>query len=85
MARTKRLEHKLDEVRWLSKQEAITYIDICDDEFKTDWRPYLNQYDNGSKGARFDKRQIDNFMEHRKIITGKPFEEWVPKSLREQL
>lgn len=84
MARAKRLERRLDEVRWLSKQEAITYIDISDDEFKTDWKPYLNQYDNGSKGARFKKDQIDEFMEHRKIITGKPFEEWQPKSLRQQ-
>lgn len=85
MARTKRLERKLDEVRWLSKQEAITYIDISDDEFKEDWKPYLNMYDNGGKGPRFNKEQIDQFMEYRKVIDGKPFKEWVPKSLRKKL
>lgn len=82
MARTKRLERKLNEVRWLSKQEAITYIDISDDEFKEDWKPYLNLYDNGGKGPRYKKDQIDDFMEYRKIVEGRPFDEWVPKSLR---
>ena len=81
MARMKRLERKIDQLSWLTKQEAMTYVNSNTEEiFNVDWKPYLNIYDGGGKSYLFKKAQIDAFMEKRLAIKGKPFEEWVPRS-----
>lgn len=82
MASKKKLERKIDQMVWLTKQEAMTYVDRCETLFDSQWKPYLNMYDNGGE-MMFKKSQIDEFMEHRKVLTGKPFTEWTPRSISE--
>ena len=79
MASKKKLERKIDQMKWLTKQEAMTYVDKCEAIFDEDWKPYLNQYDNGG-GIVFKKEQIDAFMEHRLAISGMPFSMWKPRT-----
>lgn len=82
MASKKKLERKIDQMVWLTKQEAMTYVDKCESIFDDDWKPYLNQYDNGGT-LMFKKAQIDEFMEHRKAISGMPFSMWRPRTTKE--
>jgi hypothetical protein len=77
MASRKAAEIGIGEARWLSKSQAMAWVGIqTEAKFDDDWKPYLNLHDNGGKGGRYDKQQIDAFMEYRKAIQGKPFEEW---------
>ena len=82
MARTKRLERNLAQVDYITKQEAMTLLDIPDEVFKADWQPYLNIYDVGARGPRYSKAQLNAFVEYRKQIEGLPFEQWKHKSTR---
>ena len=82
MASIKKLERKIDQMVWLTEQEAMTYVDKCQSIFEEDWKPYLNQYDNGGT-LMFKKAQIDEFMEHRKAISGMPFSMWRPRTTKE--
>ena len=82
MASAKAAEIGIGEARWLSKAQAMAWVGVKTEEnFNTDWRPYLNLYDNGGKGGRYDKKQIDAFMESRLCIKGRPFEEWRPRTI----
>ena len=76
MASKKKLERKIEQMTWLTKQEAMTYVDKCESIFDQDWKPFLNQYDNGGS-ILYKKSQIDEFMEFRKVITGMPFTAWM--------
>ena len=77
MASRKAAEISIGEARWLSKAQAMAWVGVqTEAKFDDDWKPYLNLHDNGGKGGRYDKQQIDAFMEYRKAIQGKPFEEW---------
>lgn len=76
MARTKQLKRELNQLEWLTKQEAMTWVNVSEEIFNAQWRPFLNMYDNGGKGPMFSKRQIDDFMAHRLAIKGNPFEYW---------
>jgi len=76
MASKKKLERKIEQMTWLTKQEAMTYVDKCESIFDQDWKPFLNQYDNGGSIV-YKKSQIDEFMEFRKVITGMPFTSWM--------
>ena len=78
MASKKKLERKIDQMKWLTKQEAMTYVDKCEVIFDEDWMPYLNRYDNGGT-LMYKKEQIDAFMEHRLAISGMPFSTWSPR------
>ena len=83
MAAKKILDRHLNELTWLTKQEAMTHVNVKSEKvFDEDWKPYLNMYDNGGKGLVFKKAQIDAFMEYRKAISGSPFEMWRPRSIK---
>ena len=82
MASRRKLERRIDQMGWLTKQEAMTYVDRGETLFDSQWKPYLNQYDNGGE-LMFKKEQIDAFMEYRKVIEGKSFSEWTPRSISE--
>ena len=79
MARTKRLPRILSQVDYITKQEAMTLLDVPDEVFKEDWQPFLNQYYVGSRSMRFSKAQIYAFVEYRCAIKGRSFEEWKHK------
>lgn len=77
MASKKAVEIGIGEARWLDKAQAMAWVGVrTESKFDEEWKPYLNIYDNGGKGGRFDKQQLDAFMEHRKAIQGSPFTEW---------
>ena len=74
---TKAAEIGIGDARWLNKSQAMAWVGVqTEAKFNEDWAPYLNLHDNGGKGGRYDKKQLDAFMEYRKAITGKPFTEW---------
>ena len=76
---TKAAEISIGEARWLDKSQAMAWIGVkTEAKFDKDWKPYLNLHDNGGKGGRYDKHQLDAFMEYRKAISGMPFEMWKP-------
>ena len=81
MASKKIGERKIDQMSWLTKQEAMTYVNVSEEIFDTDWRPYLNRYDVGKRSPMYKKAQIDAFMESRLCIKGRPFEEWRPRTI----
>ena len=76
MARTKRLERDLAQVDYITKQEAMTLLDVPDEVFKEEWQPFLNLYDVGCRSPRYSKSQMYAFVEYRCSIKGRPFEEW---------
>ena len=80
MARTKALPRDIAKMDFLTKQEAVTYINVSDDVFKDEWQPYLNIYDNGGRGPMYKKQQIIDFFEYRCSIKGRSFEEWHHKN-----
>jgi hypothetical protein len=80
MCRTKALPRNIAQMDFLTKQETLTYLNVSDEVFKEEWKPYLNIYDNGGKGPMFKKQQIKDFMEYRKAIQGRPFEDWRHKA-----
>ena len=80
MASKKKLERKIDQMTWLTKQEAMTYVNRGETLFDDQWKPYLNQYDNGGE-MMFKKEQIDSFMEYRIAVEGRPFNTWSPRTL----
>ena len=80
MARTKRLERNLAQVDYITKQEAMTLLDVPDEVFKEEWQPFLNLYDVGCRSPRYSKAQMYAFVEYRCSIKGRPFEEWHHKN-----
>lgn len=76
MASVKAANISISEARWLDKSQAMAWVGIQTESiFDQKWGLYLNLYDNGGKGGRFDKRQIDVLMEKRMEKRGLPFNE----------
>lgn len=81
MASKKRLERRISEIDFLTEQEAMTYVDVNESIFKTDWKPYLNLHNNGKLNELlYDKAQIAAFMRYRKVIEGRAWETWTPRT-----
>lgn len=71
---TKPAEISIGEARWLDKSQAMAWVGVKTEEtFNTEWALYLNLYDNGGKGGRYDKKQIDAVMEKRLQKKGLPY------------
>ena len=69
MARVKASEITIGEARWLTKPQAMAWVNVKTEEIWNNlWRPYLNLYDNGGKVGVYDKLQIDRLMEQRIVI-----------------
>ena len=74
MASIKAAEIGIGEARWLSKAQAMAWVGVQTEEtFNAEWAMYLNLYDNGGKGGRYDKKQIDAVMERRLQKKGQPY------------
>lgn len=80
MCRTKAMPRNIAEMDYLTKQEALTYLNVSEEVFVAEWKPYLNIYDNGGRGTMYKKQQIKDFMEYRCQIKGQPFEAWRHKA-----
>ena len=66
MSRVKASEITIGEARWLTKAQAMAWVNVKTEEIWNNlWRPYLNLYCNGGKVGVYDKRQIDRLMEQR--------------------
>jgi hypothetical protein len=66
MSRVKASEITIGEARWLTKAQAMAWVNVKTEEVWNNlWRPYLNLYGNGGKASVYDKRQIDRLMEQR--------------------
>ena len=74
MASIKAAEIGIGEARWLDKAQAMAWVGVKTEEtFNAEWGLYLNLYDNGGKGGRYDKRQIDSVMEKRLVKKAMPY------------
>ena len=66
MSRVKASDITIGEARWLTKPQAMAWVNVKTEEVWNNlWRPYLNLYGNGGKVGVYDKRQIDRLMEQR--------------------
>jgi len=53
----------IGEKRWLTKPEAMAWVNRCEPIFDRDFLPYLDRF-AGGHGPNFDKRQVDKRQEY---------------------
>lgn len=63
--RTKACEMSIGERRWMTKSQAMAWLQICEEVFDREWKGKLHVYSNGSRAAIYDRLQIDRLMERR--------------------